>query len=102
MATDPIKSVTTGGPFTTAGYVLDKEKEVERLVHDAEAAGRAASDANEQADAYQLLTVSLAMAMFLAGVAPPLRSSRTKRLVLTLSGFVLLTCAVALARYPVE
>jgi hypothetical protein len=99
VATDPgANPAAPPTPFAMQDYEAARRREVADLEENARNAFVAGENANEKGDAFVLVTVILANALFFGGINQIAKAKRTRRILLAIS---LLFCAVGIVRLAV-
>jgi len=102
LSTHPFESQDAPAhPFVMKEYELDAHERAESLGKEADAAVEKAETANLHSDTYVLGTVVFATIILLASLGPRLRRPRSQRLMLVVSGMVLLLAIAWLSELPI-
>ena len=103
LATDPFVDVAApSSPLVLPVYTLGLQKQADELETQASALFDQGLTANGTADSYVLITVFLAAALFLAGLASRISRPLTRITMLVLAGVMLTYSLLTLATYPIR
>jgi hypothetical protein len=101
VATDPgVNPAAPPTPFAMQDYEAARRREVADLEEHARNAFAAGEDANEKGDAFVLVTVILANALFFGGINQIAKGKRTRRILLAISLLFCIAGIVRLALLP--
>jgi len=101
-ATDPLNNPSAPrSPFEMKEYVLPEDLQAKKYAEQAEVFHQAASEADGNADNYVLMTIFLAVVLFLSGLAGVIDSYLQQKILLSLATGIFLVTIVSLLRLPV-
>jgi hypothetical protein len=89
-------------PFELPQYILAADAEMLHSIEEAESQFHSASEANNRAENYVLLTVLFAIALVLAGIGSKLRRSGTRAFMVGLAFATMLAAGLVMATFPIE
>jgi hypothetical protein len=103
LKTDPFTNADAPrSPFDMPGYQVPEQAEAQRLEQVANAKADEATEANERADLYVLLTVLFATALFFCGISGKFQWNVIDAFMLAFGSIVLLAGLVILLTLPVK